>query len=58
MKTNYYEEQLLNAIKDHDLNYPLQVKVNGTKNESKWITLPEELFDIMVDWYKEKGYNY
>jgi hypothetical protein len=56
-KRNYYIDQLDRAIKEHDVNYPLKLKVSGTKDASHYITLPLKLFGIIKDWYYLNGHE-
>ena len=55
MKSNYYVGQIDKAIKDHDIKYPLSIKIVGSKNESHFFTLPVELCRIIKEWYFLNG---
>lgn len=50
-KTNYYVEQIDTAIKNHDIKYELQIKISGSKNNTKYMTLPLPLAQIIKEWY-------
>lgn len=55
MKSNYYVEQINQALKEHDGVYPLSIKIYGSKYSSKSFTLPFELAKIIKDWYYLNG---
>lgn len=54
-KYNFYLEQIEYALKEHDFDYYLKIKVSGSKNSSKYITLPLELANIIKEWYAVNG---
>lgn len=54
-KTNYYVNQIDKALKDHDHEHPLQIKISGTKGSSNYMTLPIELARYIKQWYQLNG---
>lgn len=50
-KSNYYVDEIDNALKDHDPEFPLTLKIYGSKNSSKALTLPFPLVRIIKEWY-------
>jgi hypothetical protein len=54
-KYNYYVEQVDKSLEDHDCEFPMAIKIRGSENSSKWITLPHDLFIIIKNYYYLNG---
>ena len=54
-KYNYYVEQIDKALNEHDAEWPLKIKIVGSKNSSNYMTLPYELGLIIKNWYYLNG---
>ena len=50
-KQNYYVNQFDKALKNHDVNYNLTLKVYGTEGQSNNLKMPFELALLIKDWY-------
>lgn len=54
-KYNYYVEQIDQALKDHNPDFNLTIKIYGSANSSKHFTLPLELAQYIKNWYYLNG---
>jgi len=49
---SYYIGELSKSLVDHDDSYSLQIKVKGTNNESKWISISKDQLKRLMRIYK------
>lgn len=55
--TNYYVDNMDKALIDHDINFPFAIKIRGSQNSSHWMTLPENLYIQIKNYYVLNGHN-
>jgi len=40
----YYKSEFANAEKGHDLKYNLKIKISGTQNSTKWLSISKSQY--------------
>lgn len=56
-KRNYYIEQIDKALKYHNANYYLKIKISGTHDSSNYMSLPADLLITIKNYYYEHGHK-
>jgi hypothetical protein len=52
--TDYYQTELEKALEGHDASYMLTIKVSGTSNASKNLSLNAESISVLIRFLKRE----